>query len=268
MTVRVSDEATLPADLTSVLRELFVGASTSGSAVSDWAAASDQGTARGENQDAWGQRNGTFVVADGMGGRQGGSLAATAAVAAALDAFGTADSLHPLDWSSRMASVNDAVMLAGRRAGHDRVGAAIAIVRCIPGRVVISHAGDVRIYRLRRGETHLLTRDHNVATELSSAGRELDSVAAAIGKTAALTSFLGATNSWQRHSLRVLDARRGDRLVICSDGVHRPLDRNDWVDVQASADCQLLVDTLVGRSVAAGSSDDRTALAITLGSVT
>ena len=128
---------------------------------------------------------------------------------AALDTFGTADSLHPLDWASRMASVNDAVMLAGRRAHPFVPGAAIAVVRCIPGRVVISHAGDVRIYRLRRGETHLLTRDHNVATELSSAGRELDSVSAAIGKTAALTSFLGARNSWQRHSLRVLDARRG-----------------------------------------------------------
>ena len=155
-----------------MLRALFVGGSTNGSTVADWAAASGQGTGRSENQDAWGQRNGTFVVADGMGGRQGGSTAATAAVAAALDTFGTADSLHPLDWASRMASVNDAVMLAGRRAGHDRVGAAIAVVRCIPGRVVISHAGDVRIYRLRRGETHLLTRDHNVATELSSAGRE------------------------------------------------------------------------------------------------
>ena len=62
--------------------------------------------------------------------------------------------------------------------------------------------------------------------------------------------------------------RHGDRLVICSDGIHRPLDRNDWVDVQASPDCQLLVDGLVGRSVAAGSTDDRTALAITLGSAT
>ena len=66
----------------------------------------------------------------------------------------------------------------------------------------------------------------------------------------------------------MLDARHGDRLVICSDGVHRPLDRNDWVDVQSSADCQLLVDELVGRSEATGSTDDRTAVAITLGSAT
>ncbi len=86
--------------------------------------------------------------------------------------FGTAATLHPLDWSGRMASVNDAVMLAGRRAGHDRVGAAIAVVRCIPGRVVISHAGDVRIYRLRGGEVQLLTRDHTVGTEINSAGRD------------------------------------------------------------------------------------------------
>ncbi len=77
----------------------------------------------------------------------------------------------------------------------------------------------------------LLTRDHNVGTEINSAGRDLDSVRAAIGKTAALTSFLGAATSWQRHSLRVLDARHGDRLVMCTDGVHRRLDRDDWADV-------------------------------------
>ena len=150
-----------------------------------------------------------------------------------------------------MASVNDAVMLAGRRAGHDRVGAAIAVVRCIPGRVVISHAGDVRIYRLRRGETHLLTRDHNVATELSSAGRDLDSRRCGDrqDRRAHLLPRRRRTRGNAIHS-GVLDARHGDRLVICSDGVHRPLDRNDWVDVQSSADCQLLVDELVGRSEA------------------
>jgi len=262
------DEATLTTDIASTLSDLFAGVSPIRSAIADWAAGTTVGTGRRENQDAWGQRDGTFVVADGMGGRPGGSTAAVAAVAAALDILGTASTLHPLDWAGRMASLNDAVILAGRRAGHDRVGAAIAVVRCLPGRVVISHAGDVRIYRLRQGEVQLLTRDHTVGTEINSAGRDLDSVHAAIGKSAALTSFLGATTSWQRHSLRVLDARHGDRLVMCTDGVHRRLDRGDWADVHDATECERLVEVLLDRSAAAGSTDDRTALAMTFGSGT
>ena len=196
-----------------MLRDLFVGGRTR-LHERRWAAASGQGTGRRENQDAWGQRNGTFVVADGMGGRQGGSTAATAAVAASLDTFGNADSLHPLDWASRMASVNDGVMLAGRRAGHDRVGAAITVVRCIPGRVVISHAGDVRIYRLRRGETHLLTRRRRAFRHGTELGRTRVSTRSRRRSARRPRSPRSspATNSWQRHSLACSIPRRGDRL--------------------------------------------------------
>jgi serine/threonine protein phosphatase PrpC len=265
MTVELNDEATLPADLVDRLRELFANTTGVGTAVGGWAAASAGGTARHENQDAWGQRDDTFVVADGMGGRPGGSVAATAAVAAALDAFGAALTLHPLDWSTRMARVNDAVINAGRRAGHDRVGAAIAIVRCLRDRVAISHVGDVRIYRLRHGEAQLLTRDHNVGAEINSAGRDPESLASAAGKAAALTSFLGSATSWHRHSLRVLDAQRGDRLVVCTDGVHRHLHRHDWGALSPERDAQALVDSLVERALTARSTDDRTALVISLG---
>ncbi len=260
----ISEEATIPSDLLGRVRALVSGTAMPNAAVDDWAAATHVGTARTDNQDAWGQRDGTFVVADGMGGRPGGSIAATAAVAAALDHFGTDASLHPLRWSARMSSVNEAVVAAGRRAGHDRVGAAIAVVRCRPDSVAISHVGDVRIYRVRGTEVHQLTRDHTVGAEISSAGRDPATLRAARGKTAALTSFLGDRTAWRQHSLRVLDVQPGDRLVVCSDGVHGRFDPHEWV-AAGVGDCQSLVDHLVAHSADAGSTDDRTALAIRIG---
>lgn len=264
MSVDLHDEATLPTDIVRTLRDLAIGTGLGRASIDDWAAASHVGTARTDNQDAWGQRDGTFVVADGMGGRPGGATAATAAVAAALDLLGSDVTLHPLHWSARIAEVNDAVMRAGRSAGHDRVGAAIAVVRCRPGSVVISHVGDVRIYRVRGDDVDLLTRDHTVGAEISSAGRDPSSVVSARGKTAALTSFLGDNHTWQRHSLRVLDTHPGDRLVICTDGVHRRFDRERWA-IDAPDGCQSFVDHLVDRAGASGSTDDRTALAIEIG---
>jgi PPM family protein phosphatase len=272
MSVGLRDEATVPSDFVRSLVGLVHTPPTDASRdatrtqVDSWAATTAVGSNRADNEDAWGQRSGTFVVADGMGGRPGGATAATAAVAAALDVFTDAEPLHPLDWSTRVAAVNEAVMSAGRRAGHDHVGAAIAIVRCGPGSVVISHAGDVRIYRLRDGEVQLLTRDHTVRAEINSAGRDPDTMVAARGKTAALTSFVGGTTSWQRHSLRALDARHGDHLVVCTDGVHRRLDRHDWHDAaRRHHDCQAFVDAIVERAAALGSTDDRTALMVRIG---
>lgn len=265
MSTSLHAEATLPSDIASSLRQLFAAGSFVRSDVRGWAAASETGSGRRENQDAWGQRRGTFVVADGMGGRPGGSTAATVAVAASLDAFDDVEVLHPLDWSARLATVNDAVILAARRAGLEGAGAALAVVRYLDGRVVISHLGDVRIYRLREHDTQLLTRDHTVASELHAAGRDPNTLEAARGKTAALTSFVGAPSAWQRHSLRVLDVRPDDILVVCTDGVHRRLEHHDWHEARAAADNQVLVDQLVQRAVAAGSSDDRTALAIDIG---
>jgi PPM family protein phosphatase len=262
------DEATVPSDIVRALRDLVGGSPAARSVVDDWAANSAQGTSRRENQDAWGQRDGTFVVADGMGGRPGGATAATAAVESALDVFDATTTHHPIDWAARFAVVNDAVMVAGRRAGHERVGAAIAIVRCAPDRVVISHVGDVRIYRIRGDEAQLLTRDHTVAAEIHLAGRDPDSMVSARGKTSALTSYLGGMTSWHRHSLRTIDARPGDRLVVCSDGVHRRLDRSHWQTASSHAGCQSLVDHLLERAHEVGNTDDRTALAIMIASRT
>jgi PPM family protein phosphatase len=272
MNADLRDEATVPSDFVRSLIGLLdeplppTADDDQGSHIAEWAATTMAGTGRADNEDAWGQRSGTFVVADGMGGRPGGITAATTAVAAALDAFVDVAALHPLDWSARFASVNGAVMAAGRRAGHDSVGAALAIVRCRRGSVVISHAGDVRIYRLRDDELQLLTRDHTVRAEINSAGRDPDTMMSARGKTAALTSFVGGATSWQRHSLRALVARPGDQLVVCTDGVHRRLDRRDWHDAaRQRPDCQAVVDALVRRAASLGSTDDRTALTVRIG---
>ena len=122
--------------------------------MSSWAAASETGRQRSHNEDAWGQHESSvFVVADGMGGRPGGAVAATAAVAALLDELGGAAWSEGalVDWQRVMDRANEAVVTAGRRAGHAQVGAAVAVVCSVANRTVVAHAGDVRVYRIRDG---------------------------------------------------------------------------------------------------------------------
>ena len=254
------DEATMPDDL---LRSLMHPEVNGGHRVGGWDVVSEPGRSN-ENQDAWGCRHSTFVVADGMGGRPGGAVAAQAAVDAGLDVFSGDEVIDPLDWSRRMCLVNDAVMAAGRRAGHERVGAAIGIVRCHADGVVISHVGDVRIYRLRSGGVELLTRDHSVVDEIRAAGLDPDGLSGTAARLDALTAFLGGVDSWRDHSLRVLAGRDADRLVICSDGVHRSMWARDWLESSNIGDCGTLADAMVTRARTNDSRDDRTALAVSL----
>jgi serine/threonine protein phosphatase PrpC len=264
VTPRLHDDDTLPGD---VVRALTGEVPVVGPAISSWAAASETGRGRHHNEDAWGQRDGDlFVVADGMGGRPGGAVAATAAVDALLDALDARTrSAGPVDWRRIMGRADAAVARAGRRAGHDRVGAAVAVLRVVDGRVVVAHAGDVRAYRLRGDTGEPVTRDHSVAATLEDAGLPPDAVPASRRDLMALTAFLGGGDAWRGFTVRMLDVRPGDRLVVCTDGVHRDLPLETWRRAGAVGSCQDLVDLLLAEAARAGGRDDRTALSVRFG---
>lgn len=256
-------EETLPGDIELVVRSLTASGSRA-SSVSDWAAASEQGAMHDRNEDAWGQRAGTlFVLADGMGGRPAGDLAAVTAVASLLDSLSMVTDLD--GWNRCMATASHEVRDAGLRRGHDRIGAAVGIVRVLDGRGVIAHAGDVRIVRLRNDQVQRLTTDHTVAHELDRAGLTADAVPGAHRRLGALTVFLGGTDSWRSFGVRSVDVRPGDRLVLLSDGVHRHLTPTDWTDAAAMHSSQGMADHLVVAARRRGGRDDRTVVAITVG---
>ena len=106
----------------------------------------------------------------------------------------------------------------------------------------------------------MITVDHNVATELEIAGLRADDVPDARGRLAALSSFLGGGDAWRAFSVRMLDIRGGDRLVVCSDGVHRHVSVDVWRAAAATSSCQDLVDHLVASVRRARGPDDATAL--------
>jgi serine/threonine protein phosphatase PrpC len=137
----------------------------------------------------------------------------------------------------------------------------------VASRTVVAHAGDVRVYRLRDGGREAVTSDHTVATELESAGLRPDDVPDVLGRLGALSSFLGDGDAWRAFSVRMLDIRGGDRLVVCSDGVHRHVPAHQWRAAAATLSCQDLVDHLVASARRAGGPDDATALALRFGGV-
>jgi PPM family protein phosphatase len=254
------DEATLPSSVLRLLGNLPARHARRSIAAS-MGAATACGAGRDHNEDCYGTRaERIFAVADGMGGRPGGAQAALTAIVAALDLIERADS-H--DWDATISSVNEAVRAEARAASRDRSGAALGLVELHDAGATILHLGDVRIYRVRRGAVQPLTVDHTIAEELAGSGLDAARLGLRPTELAALTVYLGDPDSAARFAVRTITVETGDRLVLCTDGVHRhrqPI----WPDRAVKSDVEL-ADLLVSRAVEAGSDDDASAMVLTLG---
>ncbi|MFC7105788.1 PP2C family protein-serine/threonine phosphatase [Nonomuraea rubra] len=161
---------------------------------------------RGENQDrlAADPGNGTFVVADGIGGLADAAVTARTVVeqfprrvrerVAALAAPGVDRAV-----TVATAQLNEQIRDTARN-GPGTTGAATALLLVRAGHALAVHLGDSRIYLARAGGLALLTQDH------VREGR--------------LTRFVGMPGE-VLPGVSVHELSGGDRLLLCTDGLTR-----------------------------------------------
>jgi len=203
------------------------------------ASTSEKGLVRSDNQDTVVCECGAglFAVADGMGGGSEGALASKWVGEALED---VAKAKVSLSLAERMELVGEMIKRANKRirmraaeCGHKTMGTTVALMLVDPGdlsQAKICHAGDSRVYRLRGGTLQPLTRDHTVGCELG--------VAAAAGGYARLCAsrrnplshiLTRAVGTEDLLRLEWLDIglERGDRFLLCTDGVHDVMEDDD-----------------------------------------
>ena len=140
----IDDDDTTPTENADVLSELTATLAASPLTVLEWGTATTPGMRRRVNEDAWGHRDQTFAIADGMGGR------AAARWRRAPPSTGSSPALptSPDDWRSVVAGVNDDVVRAGADRGIDRLGTTLLAAVVGGPLVTLIHLGDSRAYRL------------------------------------------------------------------------------------------------------------------------
>ncbi len=224
-----------------------------------WGAKSSIGLIRKANEDSWGQLDSAlFVVADGMGGSAGGARASAVAVAEFLN-VDSADG-----WIQAVRQVNDRVRDACDADGYPAAGTTLVAVIFEGDRVTSISIGDSRVYRLRNRKLVLVTKDHNLGNLRAEEGLD-PSGRDDRGKPAALTSFLGNPDAEQRIDVGTITAQAGDRILLCSDGVHGQIVHNEIAILLGSSTCQLAAERLVEAADNAGGRDNATALVLEIG---
>ncbi len=235
--------------------------------------------ARKMNQDHLGSWPdlGLFVVADGMGGHNGGEVASHLAVetirafiaesAIASDMtwpFGL-ETKHSID-TNRLTT---AVRLANRKIYHEGtktpdlngMGTTVVAALVAGDRITIVSVGDSRMYRLRSGALEQLTKDD---TWLASVLGQKQAEDADPGHPLrhVLTSVVGTKDDVKpgaREELMIA----GDRFVLCTDGIHGKLDSTALTTLLATASTAIDgAATLVSEAITRGTTDNATALVI------
>ncbi|PWH07603.1 serine/threonine-protein phosphatase [Brachybacterium endophyticum] len=186
-----------------------------------YAARSDVGLVRSNNQDSGYAGSHLLMVADGMGGHAGGDVASSITVGrmAQLDTDTPASDLV----ASLEETILDANQQILRRARDEPqlagMGTTVTALLRAEGRFALAHIGDSRAYLLRDGETVQVSKDHTFVQRLMDEGRLTPEEAERHPQRSVLMRVLGDVDADPELDLSMRSARVGDRWMLCSDGL-------------------------------------------------
>ncbi|MGY5885032.1 PP2C family protein-serine/threonine phosphatase [Modestobacter lacusdianchii] len=188
--------------------------------VLDSAAVSTRGP-RPDNQDSAVAGPLLIAIADGVGGNVGGAVASSlvanwlAPLAAGSDGDGADDPVRVV------ASANERIRAAYTERPRLRTMATtMTAVHSDAQGLALLHIGDSRGYLLHEGELQQISTDHTLVQALIDAGSITPAEAKVHPQRSAVYAALhGADDDVAAVDVLRLDARPGDRLMVCSDGL-------------------------------------------------
>jgi PPM family protein phosphatase len=225
-----------------------------------YAARSDRGLIRGNNQDSVYAGPRLLAVADGMGGHAAGDVASKVVIAALQhldDDTPSGDMLQALrrgvfDGSEHLREViRDSPQLEG-------MGTTLTAILFAGGRLALCHVGDSRAYLLRDGEFSQITHDDTFVQTLIDDGRITPEEANSHPQRSLLLRALNGQEVEPDLSMR--EARAGDRYLLCSDGLSGVVSEETLADALVDPDPQTTADRLIELALRSGGPDNITVI--------
>ncbi|GAB2622098.1 Stp1/IreP family PP2C-type Ser/Thr phosphatase [Pseudactinotalea suaedae] len=230
----------------------------------NYAARSDVGLTRENNQDSGYAGPQLLVVADGMGGAAAGDVASSVAVAhlASLDGDEhSADELLDLLRSAVADAHSDLLAYARDTPKNAGLGTTVIALLRTGATAAMVHIGDSRAYLVRAGTMHQVTHDHTFVQHLVDTGQLTEEEAENHPQRSVLLRVLGDSSAEIELDESVRELRDGDRWLLCSDGLSSYVSAETIADVLAeTADPGQCADDLVQLALRAGGQDNITVI--------
>jgi serine/threonine protein phosphatase PrpC len=229
------------------------------------AALTHVGTVRPRNEDAVLERAeiGLWAVADGAGGHERGDYASSRIMAALREVDGVASGLSLVEEvKGSLAEVNREVRAKAATIGPNAlIGSTVAVLLIWDGECCCLWAGDSRLYRMRAGQLHQLSRDQSHVQDMVDRGEILPEAAVDHPMANIVTNLVGAFDRL------ALEERRdrlepGDILLLCSDGLSNAVTDVEIAHILIGSPFAATADRLIERALDRGARDNVSAVVV------
>ncbi len=223
-----------------------------------YAARSDVGLVRSNNEDSVYAGARLLALADGMGGHAAGEVASQLVIAALAhldDDEPGGDLLASLD--SAVHSGNSAIAAqVEMEPDLEGMGTTLTAILFAGNRIGMVHIGDSRGYLLRDGELTQITKDDTFVQTLVDEGRITKEEAHSHPQRSLIMRAL--TGHEVEPTLTMREVRLGDRYLLCSDGLSDPVSDETILDALKIPDVTDSADRLIELALRGGGPDNVT----------
>ncbi len=190
---------------------------------------------RPENQDSYGWKKtklGYLVaVCDGMGGGPGGKTASTIAVQEILEgvseAMGDEAVANVIIKAIRRANMS-IIEKGNENTALKGMGSTATVLLLSEKSAFVAHVGDSRVYQLRGQSKVFRTFDHSMVFEMVAQGVITEEQARLSAQSNVITRALGIQPDVEVE-VHEVPYERGDRFVLCTDGIHGTMPEKDLI---------------------------------------
>lgn len=219
-----------------------------------------------------GPRGSFFMVADGMGGAAAGEVASAMAADLIYQHLSTAW-VNDKDASAQRFAfrMKEAVEVANQKIhqytkDHPEVrgmGTTLTAAGVFGGDLYLTQIGDSRGYLIRQGQAIQLTKDQSLMQRLVDAGELTEEEAEVSERRNIILQALGP-DPRVRVDLTYQPLRRGDVLVLCSDGLSGQVKKDEIAKIatEHATDLGGLCSALIDLANERGGPDNITAIAV------
>ena len=190
-----------------------------------------------DNQDFYGSTKSQYgdliLVCDGMGGHNGGRHAAEISVQIIIEEVTKSKTDNPVNVISKaITKANSAIWEESQSDKRLKgMGTTVVALLITPEKAISFHVGDSRIYQIRNGKIQFRTFDHSHVFEMVKAGLLTEEQARLSEKSNIITRALGIMPNVDIEINENLLYKRGDRFLLCTDGICGYVPENELVDM-------------------------------------
>jgi serine/threonine protein phosphatase PrpC len=225
-----------------------------------YAARSDRGLIRGNNQDSVYAGPRLLAVADGMGGHAAGDVASKVVIAALEHLDDDAPS------GDMLQSMREAVFEGSEHLREvirespqlEGMGTTLTAILFAGSRLALCHVGDSRAYLVRDGQTSQITHDDTFVQTLIDDGRITPEEANSHPQRSLLLRALNGQDVEPDLSMR--EVRDGDRYLLCSDGLSGVVSEETLAEALKDPDPEAAADRLIELALRSGGPDNVTVI--------